>query len=492
MNRSILVLAIVVLLWIGTGTDARYSGGTGEPNDPYQIATAEDLNDIGNHQEDWNKHFILVNDVNLAEYTGMQFKIIGSWIYRGNPNNKPFAGVFDGNDHKIWNFTWASTGRDGIGLFACVGKDGQIKNLGMENVNVNVNGTEEEGFYVGGLVGFNEGTISSCYSSGSVSGNEHVGGLAGSNWPGRIMNCYSKSSVSGCWEVGGLVGDNEGTISSCYSSGSVSGYSDVGGLVGDNSDGIISSCYSTGTVSGGHPTGGLVGYNRLGGDILKSYYTGSVSGDWYVGGLVGWNCDTITNCYSSGSVSGKGEDVGGLVGHNYGTISASYSTGNVSGDTEVGGLVGWNSGTIINCYSSTNISGTSYVGGLVGQNGYYMLPGTWPGWIYNCYSVGSVSGTTNVGGLVAIHIDGEAGSSFWDIKTSGQSESAGGTPKTTTQMKTMSTFTDAGWDFVEIWGIGENQTYPFLRQSSACDINLDQRVDLQDFAIFAEHWLEGP
>jgi hypothetical protein len=55
----------------------------------------------------------------------------------------------------------------------------------------------------------------------------------------------------------------------------------------------------------------------------------------------------------------------------------------------------------------------------------------------------------------------------------------------------MSTFTDAGWDFVEIWGIGENQTYPFLRTEPAGDSNHDKKVDLLDLAILASHWLQG-
>jgi hypothetical protein len=81
--------------------------------------------------------------------------------------------------------------------------------------------------------------------------------------------------------------------------------------------------------------------------------------------------------------------------------------------------------------------------------------------------------------------------SFWDIETSGEPNSAGGTGKTTAEMKTMSTFTDAGWDFVEIWGIGENQTYPFLRTEPAGDSNHDKKVDLLDLAILASHWLQG-
>ena len=153
------VAAIMTFLLIGTAV-GKYSGGTGEPNDPYRIATAEDLNDIGNYEEDWDKHFILINDVNLAQYTGTQFKIIGNY-------SKPFTCVFDGTDHKIWNFTWSSTGRNHIGLFGYIGEGSQIKNLRMENVDVN----DASGYNVGGLVGFsNKGIISSCYCTGSVSG----------------------------------------------------------------------------------------------------------------------------------------------------------------------------------------------------------------------------------------------------------------------------------------------------------------------------------
>jgi len=346
---------------------AKYNGGTGEPNDPYRIATPQDLNDIGNYQEDWDKHFILVNDINLAEYTGTQFKIIGRFIKSNDPNNKPFRGVFDGNGHKILNFTWSSFGRRGFGLFGFA--RGQIKNLGMENVNVIAVGGE----YVGGLVGLNEGTITGCHSSGSVEGWHNVGGLVGA---------HSTSGFPPPWPPP--------TISACYSTGSVTGNGDC------------------------------------------------------VGGLVGLNCCVITNCYSTGRVSG-------------GSIS--------------GGLIGGNGGTVFNCYSTGSVSQGSYVGGLVAMNVTCIIS--------SCYASGSIVGT----GWSIID-------SFWDIETSGQSTSAGGTPKTTAEMKTMSTFTNAGWDFIEIWGIGENQTYPYLRTEPAGDSNHDKKVDLLDLAIFASHWLE--
>jgi hypothetical protein len=93
-------LALVVLQLIRASVLAgTYSGGTGEPNDPYRIATANDLNDIGNHPEDWYKYFTLTADINLADYNGTQFNIIGGEAYR-------FAGIFDGNDHTIMRFSY--------------------------------------------------------------------------------------------------------------------------------------------------------------------------------------------------------------------------------------------------------------------------------------------------------------------------------------------------------------------------------------------------
>jgi len=63
--------------------------------------------------------------------------------------------------------------------------------------------------------------------------------------------------------------------------------------------------------------------------------------------------------------------------------------------------------------------------------------------------------------------------SFWDIEASGQATSDGGTSKTPAQMKSITTFSGAGWDIVAvsgpgernpayIWNIVDGGTYPFL------------------------------
>jgi len=131
-------------------------------------------------------------------------------------------------------------------------------------------------------------------------------------------------SVRGWTEVGALAGYNRGTISNSYNTGSVGGGARVGGLVGNNVEGTIRSSYSTGGVSTSvnDSVGGLVGQNV--GNISNSYATGRVQGGLDdVGGLVGANGGTIVNSYSSGEVSGN-PNAGGLVGNNFGTISNSY------------------------------------------------------------------------------------------------------------------------------------------------------------------------
>jgi len=59
------VAAVLLLTGVSAAT-AKYSGGTGEPNDPYQIATAVDLIALGEDPNDYDKHFILTADIDLT------------------------------------------------------------------------------------------------------------------------------------------------------------------------------------------------------------------------------------------------------------------------------------------------------------------------------------------------------------------------------------------------------------------------------------------
>jgi hypothetical protein len=212
-----------------------------------------------------------------------------------------------------------------------------------------------------------------------------------------------------------------------------------------------------------------------------------------VGGLVGENENgTIANCYSIGSVSGGTWEIGGLVGVNLaGTIGKSFSTGEVTSPEAlfVGGLAGGNNGEISNCYSTGSISGYEEVGGLVGVNG---------GELTNCYAAGRVEANEPpYGGLIGNHAVSTYLSCFWDsdVNPDMNGIGSGSDPnvigKTTAEMMQECTFTNVGWDFVEVWDIGEGQTYPFLRVYPAGDLNHDGIVNFADVAILALHWLEG-
>jgi hypothetical protein len=317
-------------------TLTKYSGGNGVADDPYQIATAEDLMLLGDSPEDYDKHFILKADIdldpNLPERKVFTKAVVDS-----------FSGVFDGNGHTISHLHCSSTDRDYIGLFGCInGETAQVNDLGLIDPDIDAGA----GQYVGSLVGrLGSGIISNCYvEDASVSGYKLVGGLVGQT---------GHASWSGV---------SEGIISNSYCSGTVNGYSSVGGMVGYNRIGHITLSYSAGTVSGTSEVGGLVGKSHA--IITVSYSTDTVSGINAVGGLVGFNLDTVTASYSTGMVSGH-KHVGGLVGQNSNSIAISYSTGRVTGYEEVGGLVGDNNGSITSSIWDIETSGqTTSAGGI--------------------------------------------------------------------------------------------------------------------------------
>ena len=295
--------------------EAKYGGGTGEPNDPYQIATAQDLIDLGNEPNDYDKHFILTADIDLDPNLpgGKVFEkavIAPEHInYDGEAfDSNSFCGCFDGQGHVIHNLN--IQGQDYVGLFGYLDSYAQISNLGVEDVNISGR------FNIGGLAGESSAGISSSYVTGIINGASTVGGLVGCNNYGCISLCYNTSKVKGegwSYDVGGLVGFNSGNISSSYSTGNTDGIriDYVGGLVGENI-GIITASYSTGSLSGGNYVGGLVGSNE-GGSINASYSSVTISGIHNVGGLAGYNAGIILSSYSTGKVVG-GSDVGGLVG----------------------------------------------------------------------------------------------------------------------------------------------------------------------------------
>lgn len=206
---------------------------------------------------------------------------------------------------------------------------------------------------------------------------------------------------------------------------------------------------------------GLFGYTNNA-TIRNVGVEARISGANVVGGLVGYSADSsISNCYVNGYLygyytfaNGKGDNIGGLVGYNgKGTINNCYTSGIAYGGRFVGGLTGYNIGEIKDSHTSTNVnarSSSGSAGGLVGNNS---------GPISSCYARGGLLAKQGAakGGLIAVNI-GSVNNSFWDVTTSGQPGSSGGTGLSDAQMQQQSSF--SGWDFTSVW---QMQTYPALR-----------------------------
>ena len=492
----IITIMLVSVLIFSIPALGKYGGGQGTEAEPYLIYDPNQMIAIGADPNDWDEHFKLMADINLALAEPNVFTTAliapdtsSSIFFQGTP----FTGVFDGADHVILNLTIDTAGTDNwyLSLFGQVsGENAQVKNLGMENVSI-TGGTGS--LCLSGLCGINYGTFTNCYTTGSVSGYRILGGLCGDNSGGTISQCYTNGSVTGGDSsrfLGGLCGVSDGTISDCYSEGSVSGDSRLGGLCGTN-EGTISNSYSEGLVIGEVLLGGLCGINY--GTFTNCYATGSVNGNQYLGGLCGRNkgtisnCSatgyvtggagssnlgglcaensvgsTISNCYATGYVTGGAgsSDFGGLLGYNGGSIGNCYATGLITGEVDsedLGGLCGENSvgSTISNCYATgpvTGGAGSSDLGGLVGYNG---------GIIGNCYATGLITwgvDSEDLGGLCGVNT-AIVYHSFWDKLTSKITTSDGGIGKTTAEMMDIDNY--VGWGD-NIWTIDDGIDYPHL------------------------------
>lgn len=143
----------------------------------------------------------------------------------------------------------------------------------IENCSVtgSVNGTSDD---IGGIAGHNfKGIIKNCFVIGTVSGYRGVGGVTGcNNQESVIQNCYVTGKIIGksneygdSQYAGGITGENRGEIINSYLSGTVSGEEYIGGIAGGaNCNGTASTirnCYAVGTVSGAKYVGGIVGSN---------------------------------------------------------------------------------------------------------------------------------------------------------------------------------------------------------------------------------------
>ncbi len=340
IKYSLLIVLLTIIVFPGVN-DVRgenrdeFAGGSGTMGDPWLIATAEHLNNVRNYLGDAHKDKYFKQIDNISLDVPPWNEGVG-WLPIGSQPSR-FMGNYDGNGHIIEDLYINRPGTNNIGLWAYIGEEGVLKDIGLTDADVSGGN-----YVVGTLAGHNRGEISSAHATGYVSGGYRVGGLVGENSPGTVKNSHAAVEVSANdGRIGGLVGFNvQGTVYKSYATGNVKGGWYVGGLVGRNLNGTVYNSYATGAVNGNNCAGGLIGDSE-GGMISDTYATGDVNSGFAVGGLVGYIWETsVDDSYSTGGVSGS-MDVGGLVGYNFGGIvSNSFWNIETSGQTTSSGGIG--------------------------------------------------------------------------------------------------------------------------------------------------------
>jgi hypothetical protein len=231
--KSLIFLAFFSLLLCGLVLALQ---GSGTVADPYQIHNWTELNSIRN---DLSANYKLVANLSSSDSDYSTFNSGSGWNPIGNDTN-PFTGTFNGNGNTISYLYIYRPFTNYIGLFGYTSSSSSIYNVSLVQSDIN-------GYWsAGGIVGWNEGNISSSYSTGKIQGTFTIGGLVGQNY-GTINNTYSTVNATGSAYFGGLVGYNDGDILNSYSIGFVSateGSSYAGGLIGSKgASSVITNAY---------------------------------------------------------------------------------------------------------------------------------------------------------------------------------------------------------------------------------------------------------
>lgn len=344
-----------------------FAGGSGTEEDPYQIATleqmlsfAESVND--GSAEGWpGQYFVLTEDIDAS---GADWQPVGHMDLEDMSNQScMFFGTFDGQGHTISNVTF-DTDEPVCGAGVIGMNVGVVKNLTVENVQVHC--TNDFAMAIGGAVGYNMGEISDVTLTGEneIAGVNCTGGIAGGNM-GNVHDC----SVDGTTIC--VLGDND------FSSGRIiqEDVAECGGLViGGSFGGTIDNCTAEGTVTadGNEPVG--------------------------LGGIAGCleMMDSATNCTADVTIVTKqgGHAIGGLCGY-----SGTHTDGNVVAETE--GIVTTEyPGIIDNCHVTVkmDIPGATHTGGLVGTGLYYYGEET-AFRISGCSAKGEITGAVTPGAV---------------------------------------------------------------------------------------------
>ncbi len=338
-----------------------------------QLSVADQVSSLSRGANSTNP-IILCNHKQLQEITSnadKYFKVQNN-IYIGNFNSSAgnFNGVLDGDNYTLYGLEKTSgTG----GLFVNIGNTNsstKIENLklfgakisGLNNIgtlgdlnyglikNVDIFGGDLQAVnnYAGGIVAKNMGTgiIERASTALGVSGENHIGGIAGSN-SGVIRKVKSYSYIlsdkhnGSPDQIGGIAGVNSGTVEQANFSGRMeilSNATNIGGIVGqNNSNGALNNVsvqqYAELFVAAGSAIGGIIGNEAqsTGASLDKAFFAGRLKYGGYCSGASacgGKICKDSSSCIgNSGSwdSSEDGTGYGSLFGASVGaTATMSY------------------------------------------------------------------------------------------------------------------------------------------------------------------------
>ena len=400
MKKRMVSLLLVLVMLLGllptAALAAPVGGGSGTAEDPYLIATAQELVDFRDAVNDSAKKSTSKLCAKLTANIDLGNE---AWTPIGKMTNTysdyvAFGGVFDGDGHTISGLKIDNSAQYQA-LFGYV-KGGTIKNLTVEG---SVTTATTSSAYAAGIVAYgNPVTMETCMNRVTVTVTQkgYAAGVAAYAYTGStITGCTNQGAVSGRGGyLGGIVGTASGvTITNCINNGDVVDsmlsatypYC-VGGIAGSAiSASRITNCGNAGAVTSHlKNTGGVVGY--FAGTAEKCFNSGNVTGIYATGGIVGniSSANTsVTDCYNTGSIlcnaptaqykDSNAKGVGGIVGNPGSTSSADCTVKNC-----------YNAGTITNADAATT---DITVGGVIGSSSAKSYSGEATGLITaeNCY-----------------------------------------------------------------------------------------------------------
>lgn len=294
MNQNSKIFIILMLLF--NGFLFAFAGGDGSEGNPYQVSTLADLHNVSNFL---SSHFIQINDIDASDTqnwnSGTGFSPIGNTA-------NPFGGSYDGQEYRITALFINRADTIEQGLFGFV-DNAELKNIIL--IDCDITGNDR----VGGLAGsVGDGgwtsTIENCSTSGEVNGDYAIGGLIGRMNDCNCIESFSSADVTCIGDgqrTGGLIGYvfNTANITNCYAAGNVDGNNKVGGLVGELDTSLLQFSYSCGEViCSGSDVGGLIGFFQ-GGEIsdyiIDSYWNTDTSGQTTSNGGTGITTSQMQN-----------------------------------------------------------------------------------------------------------------------------------------------------------------------------------------------------